>query len=160
MIKELYAEQSGDYEANSLIPFPGRESREQLLLFVNPTDSKIIYSMNVRGGLFLLGLNNLKRITSLELGIYRKNWTILNGDLSRPQPTINGCLEFVNIDSRINEFDELLLRTYTDKSQSAVKIEIGGDDRTNSLWVAISKYCLAELVENYLVGFWIDISDY
>lgn len=160
MIKEFYAEQSGEYEANSLIPFPGREIRELLLLFVNPTDSKIIYSINVRGGLFLLGLNNLKRITSLELGIYRKQWIILGDNMLRPESAVKGCIEFVNLDSRLNEFDELSLRVYTDKEQSAVKIEIGDHDRTNSSWIAISRCCLAKLVKNYLVGFWIDIADY
>jgi hypothetical protein len=160
MIKELYIRQCSDYEENGLIPFPGRELKEKILLFENPVDSKIIHCVNIRAGLFLIGFNKLKRINSVELGIYRKNWAFVTGELLRPQPAAKGCIEFVNLNSRINEFDDLQLNIYTDKIYSAVKIEIGDYDRANSSWIALSKYCVAELIDNHLVGFWIDISDY
>lgn len=160
MIKEFYLKICTAYEEKGLIPFPGRQARDKVLIFENPIDGSLTHNININGGHLLIDLNDSYRISSLELGIYRKNWTFLNEELFRPQPAIKGCLEFVNIKSRINEFDEFRLHVCTDKRQSAVKIEIGDYDRANSLWIAISSYCIAELVDNFLAGFWIDISDY
>lgn len=159
MIKELYVKTCSEYDEKGLVPFPDRQAREKILIFESRNAEKFAYNINIYGGLLLIDLNDRYRIASIELGVYRKNWKLLN-KLLRPQPTINGCIEFINIDSKSNEFDDLSLVVYTDQQQSAAKIEIGVQQRSSSIWVALSKYCFAKIRDDYLVGFWLDISAY
>jgi hypothetical protein len=160
MERQFLVRPCNHYDENQLVPFPDRESRDKLLLFESLHDSRIIYSINVRAGGLIIGLNAMKRISSIELAIYRRNWRVLTDGIPRPTRMVQQCVEFSSVQAKTNNFDDLRLAVFTDPPQSTVKIEIGDDDRTRSSWVAISKCCVAEIADSSLIGFLLDISDY
>jgi hypothetical protein len=124
----------------------------------HPIDTKIAYSVNIHGGLLLLGTDPSRALTTLELNISMSHWRRSDDDLLRPAPTLRGCLEFSNINSRHNEFDDIDPVAYTDEKNSFVNILIDGKDKQGPIWAGICDKCCANLSDDRIVGFWIDLS--
>jgi len=160
MDKEFYAEILPDEKKGELLLGLDENPRIRYVYLGDPVDSKIVSCINIGGGLLLIGLNNQKRINSLELNIARGYWQDLpDAQFRRPDPTLSGIVEFTNMNPipvRTKCFDDLPLHIYTNQKLSGIKIEIGTFERASSAWLAISDNCLVELLDNYLVGFWID----
>ena len=64
----------------------------------------------------------------------------------------------MNKNQRVYQYDEVPLGIYTDQQESAVRIEIGKHKETEPLWVAISDYSFVNILDNQLIGFWINLS--
>lgn len=156
MIKELNVTVSDGFEENRLILSVDKNPRRRYLVLSHPVNSKIIYDINFSGGLLLLGFNKERILNNLEFNIYREHWTSI--DLNAIKPTDSGCLKLLNLNKVHYEFD-VPIKTYTDKMQSAVVIEIGIHTDSDISWVAISDNCFVKILNNSLVGFWIDLSD-
>ena len=158
MINELNVKICPDFEENHLILSVDENLRERYLYLGHPTNSIITYSINFNGGLLLLGLNNYHILNSLELNIYRKQWKSIDLNPLKPSSTINGCIDFVNIITRHNEFD-ITPNVYTDEIESAALIEIETCKESDWYWVTISDNCFVKIYDNHVIGFWINLSN-
>jgi hypothetical protein len=126
-----------------------------LVLLRDPLNSKITYSININGGELILGLNDDRRINSIELNYPRRSWTLIDDIYLRSDINNRGCLEFININLRHNEL-ELPLAVQSDALYSSIKIDLG-IKKMNSFWVALSSQCCVNIIDNCLSGIWIDI---
>jgi hypothetical protein len=136
-----------------------KNPRGRYLVLSHPTNSKIIYDINFTGGLLLLGLNNDYILNNLELNIYREYWKRLDAKFLKPQQINKRSVKFLNINASHYEFD-IPLSVYTDNTQSAVFVEIETYAESDSHWVAISENCFMRILNNQLIGFWINLSSY
>jgi len=143
-------------EENLLILSTDKNSKGRFLLLSHPINSKIIYSINLNGGHLLLGLNADHILTSIELNIHREDWKNSGQNLLKPLPNAVGFLEFPNINERLNELD-IPLDVYADKTFSVISIQFDEHKEIDASWVAISNNCIAKILNNNLVGFWISL---
>lgn len=155
-MKVLHVKIVGESKSNQLLVSHDPEIENYLVFLRNPLDSKIIYSVNFNGGELLLGLDGNRRINRLELNYSRRDWIIVKDRNLKPDVSIQGCLEFININSRNNEID-IPLVIQTDDLYSGVKIDIGIDENPNSFWIALSDQCFTKIADNHVNGFWISL---
>jgi hypothetical protein len=154
MQKELFVETLENPELDSLLLNVDLDPRIRFLSLSHPTNSKIVYYVNFRGGLLILGLNERKILTSLELNIHKDHWIMTDWRLPKVfSPTIK-LLQFPNIEVRANE-NELPVEVYTNETNSFVSIAIDNSEEVNSSWIPISKQCYVGVKDNYLQGFWV-----
>lgn len=157
-MKELQILINSTVESNQLLLSWHPEIEDHLLFLSNPINRRIVHSINFNGGELILGLDNNSELNSLELNRSKRHWRILDDKPNTPNPIRVGSIEFININSPLNEL-ELSLIVQTDKSHSFAKIEIGiSNNNSSSFWVAISDQCFAEITDNCLKGFWIELT--
>ncbi len=154
MQKELFVKTLKNPEQDSLLLSVDSDPRIRFLLLSHPVNSKIVYYVNFRGGRLILGLNERKILTSLELNIHKDHWMMTDSLLPKmPSPTIK-LLQFPNIETRANE-NELPVKVFTNETNSFVSITIDNSEEVNLSWIPISKQCFVGVRDDYLQGFWI-----
>jgi hypothetical protein len=157
MQKELFVKALENPEEELLLLTVDSNPRKRFISLSHPTNSKIVYYVNFNGGQLILGLNEKKILTSIELNIHKNNWTIINSYIAKvPSPT-NKLLQFPQIEIRAN-INELPINVYTNETNSFVSITIDDSEEVNSSWIPISKQCYVGVKDNYLQGFWIILS--
>lgn len=156
MYKELFITTIESSEAENLLLDVDIKPRKRYLLLSHPVDSKIVYYINFNGGHLLLGLNEGKILTSLELNINQDHWKIIDSYTFTPVSSKINVLQFPKIDVRANE-NELPIDVFTNKSVTFVFIKIGDSDEENSTWQQISNQCIVVFKDNYLQGFLINL---
>jgi hypothetical protein len=156
-MKELHVKILRRVRSDQLLHSYDPETENHLVFLRTSGNSKIAYSINFNSGELILGLNANRRINSLELNLSKKNWTPVEGKFLRPNTTVEGSVEFTNINSRHTELILPPLIVQTDRLFSAVKIDMGINKTSNPIWVHISHQCFLKITDNCLSGFWIDI---
>ena len=154
MQKELVVKILEDSEQDFLVLSVDSNPRKRFLSLSHPTNSKIVYYVNFRGGHLILGLNERKILTSLELNIDKDHWRMTDARFSKIPSSSIKLLQFPNIETRANE-NEMPVKVFTDETNSFVSITIDDSEEVNLSWIPISKQCYVGVKDNYLQGFWI-----
>lgn len=154
MQNELVVKTLENPEQDSLLLTIDSNPRKRFLSLSHPMNSKIVYYVNFRGGHLILGLNERKILTSLELNIDKDHWMMTGSKLPTMSLTDFKLLQFPDIKTRANE-NELPVNVFTDEINSFVLITIGDSVEANSGWIPVSNQCLVGVKDNYLQGFWI-----
>lgn len=154
MQNELVVKTLENPEQDSLLLSIDSNPRKRFLSLSHPTNSKVVYYVNFRGGHLVLGMNERKILTSLELNIAKDHWMMIDPHSAKIPSSSIKLLQFPNIETRANE-NELPVKVFTDETNSFVLITIDNSEEVNSSWIPISKQCLVGVKDNYLQGFWI-----
>jgi hypothetical protein len=157
MQNELFVKTLENPEQDFLLLSIDSNPRKRFLLLSHPTNSKVVYYVNFRGGHLILGLNERKILTSLELNIAKDHWMTIDSHFPKIPSSSIKLLQFPNVETRANE-NELPVKVFTDETNSFVSISIDDSGEVNPSWIPISKQCFVGVKDNYLQAFWIILS--
>ena len=127
------------------------ELEPHLLYLRSSSEFKMVYRLNLDGGIVLIGADESKRLIDLEIRIPRSRWRI-SPLITWPEQLISGDIE-LKLKSTRYEAD-IPASAYCDKEYSMVSIQFGAqNDKPN--WIALSSQCLASVAGDQLIGFFI-----
>ncbi len=126
------------------------EIEPSLLFLRSLIKQRTIYNININGGAVILGVDSIKRLINLEMGIPQSSWD-LSLKLDWPAYSVSGDIEFPNLHMRHYEF-EIPTKVFSYRDFSIVHLQIGSQTGDIS-WISLSNQCMAGVIEGALVGF-------
>lgn len=129
---------------------PDKQVEECLVYLRSPINRRITYSVNISGGLVILGADQNGILKDMELNLWRRNWQ--EGDINVTcLSRVEADLQFINLPTKHYEL-ELPVNITRDKSCSKILVSFG---KTKNLSKAIilSENCEALVYNNQLQGF-------
>ena len=153
--------------------YPG--NKHDLLIVESLQPRQMAYCVNIEGGLLLLYFDTKRKLKEIELGIPRNRWR-KSSDLPKPDAIESLDIFLRGVQSyhgkwkhphirkrpdtstiRVYEYDHEVTVVATSEL-SAVQILIGSPENS-SRWISLSEHCWAQIAENHLKGFFVEISD-
>jgi hypothetical protein len=152
--------------------YPG--NKHNILIVESLQPRQMAYCVNIEGGHLLLYFDAQRKLQDIEFGISRKHWQRLSNlpgpDRSessdvflRGVQPLHGKWKHPHIRKRDDgstirgyEYDREVTAV-ANSELSAVQILIGSPE-TSSRWISLSENCWAQVAENRLKGFFVEIS--
>lgn len=127
-----------------------KQVEEYLVYLRSPIIRKIAYSVNISGGLIILGADENGILKDVEFNLLRRNWQEGNTDisyLSRAEADI----QFINLPTKHYEL-ELPVNVTRNKAYTKILISFGKTQNLNKC-IILSENCEALVDNDQLQGF-------